>query len=222
MNPTSDNGYVFTTKYNDGEVVIKIDSAGNFQWGDSLELAATGVIETDDKGYLIVGNGPYVISKTDTYTAPHIGIIKTDSLGHSNDCVHSITDSLVNIAISSSSVSYTTASNAVSIPIHYITQDIALITHDGCVPLGESVRDYNNIQNIFSIFPNPATTNLSITASAAKQSIISILNLQGQLLKQLSTNSETTNIDISNLARGMYFLQVSSEKGSAVKKFIKE
>jgi hypothetical protein len=82
---------------------------------------------------------------------------------------------------------------------------------------------YAFIDNSFiDILPNPATNFLKLFTTSTKQSIISIHNLQGQLIKQQTTNSKTTNIGIYTLARGMYFVKVENEKGVAVMKFIKE
>ena len=83
------------------------------------------------------------------------------------------------------------------------------------------VYDYNYYNKIV-LYPNPATTNLTVIASEAKQSIISIYNLQCQLIKQQTTNTQTTNLDISPLARGMYFVKVQTEKVVVVRKFVKE
>ena len=79
-----------------------------------------------------------------------------------------------------------------------------------------------NDTKLFSLSPNPATTNITITSGAEKQSIISIYNMQGEIIQQQTTNTQTTNIDISSLSHGMYFVKVQTEKGVEVKKIIKE
>lgn len=91
------------------------------------------------------------------------------------------------------------------------------ITVDTCTGINEVASNEN-----ISLFPNPATTNLSVIANAAKQSIISIFNTQGQLIKTLTVNGTKTNIDVSDLSYGVYMVRVKTDKGIAVKKFIKE
>jgi hypothetical protein len=87
-----------------------------------------------------------------------------------------------------------------------------------CPDTLESINEVANIVNT-RIFPNPA--NQTLTIESPQPSTITLLNLQGQQIKTLATTG-TTTLDISNLARGMYFLEVKTEKGVAVRKFIKE
>lgn len=77
-----------------------------------------------------------------------------------------------------------------------------------------------SILDAFSLYPNPTTDNL--TVETHQNSEISILNIQGQLLKSLEANSNKTNIDVSALPNGIYIVQVKTEKGMAVKKFVKK
>jgi PKD repeat protein len=67
------------------------------------------------------------------------------------------------------------------------------------------------------IYPNPVTDNLQIqTASQIKN--VEITDIAGRLL--YSTNYKTINC--SGFAQGVYYIRVTSEKGIAVKKFVKE
>jgi len=68
--------------------------------------------------------------------------------------------------------------------------------------------------------PNPAKDNITITCQ--QQSIIEISNFEGQRIKTLIASGNKTNIDISALPSGVYFVEVKTEKEVAVTKFIKE
>jgi len=72
----------------------------------------------------------------------------------------------------------------------------------------------------FSVFPIPATNSLTI--ESPQKSKIEILNIQGQLIKTIAAINDQTTIDISVFPSGIYFIKVKTEKGIAVKKFIKE
>ena len=79
-------------------------------------------------------------------------------------------------------------------------------------------------QNIY-IYPNPANDNITIEntpLSIIKDEIISVFNIQGQLLLQQPMLQTKTIIDISGFAGGMYYVKVKTEKGVVVKKFVKE
>ena len=70
-----------------------------------------------------------------------------------------------------------------------------------------------------TIFPNPARDEL--TVEGFQKTEIEILNIHGQLIKSTTATKEYTTIDISDLSDGIYFIKVNTDKGIAVKKFIK-
>ena len=77
-----------------------------------------------------------------------------------------------------------------------------------------------NSENKFLFYPNPSSNNLTI--ETPPQSIIKISNIEGQLIRTLANSGAKTNIDVSTLPCGVYIVEVKTEKGIAVKKFIKE
>jgi len=83
-------------------------------------------------------------------------------------------------------------------------------------------EDINNLNIVIS--QSNATNNLTIeTPQQSVSSVggIEIYNLQGQLLKSISAISNITNIDISSFQTGMYIIEVKTDKGITLKKFIK-
>ncbi|MFH0864809.1 MAG: T9SS type A sorting domain-containing protein [Bacteroidota bacterium] len=70
------------------------------------------------------------------------------------------------------------------------------------------------------VYPNPSTNYLTIETTQPSE--IEIMNLQGQLMKQIFSNEEQISIDVSAFPVGMYFIKVKSENNISVKKFIKE
>jgi len=70
----------------------------------------------------------------------------------------------------------------------------------------------------FTIYPNPATNSLTIESNIIINNV-SIYNELGQLL--LKTNK--TNIDISTLTKGIYYLKITNEIGNIeIKKVVKQ
>ena len=82
----------------------------------------------------------------------------------------------------------------------------------------------------FSLFPNPASNTLTIETPSP--STIKISTIQDQLIKTIATNGSKINVDhvgyssyvvnVSAWPDGVYLVEVRTEKGIAVKKFIKE
>jgi hypothetical protein len=89
---------------------------------------------------------------------------------------------------------------------------------------GAGINDIN-INSQINIYPNPANDNITVENTSLnnnKDEMISIYNIQGQLLLQQPMVQAKTNIDIVSLVKGMYYIKVKTVKGIAVKKFVKE
>jgi hypothetical protein len=86
----------------------------------------------------------------------------------------------------------------------------------------------NNDKNAtdFSVTPNPANEKLFFTFNnpAAKVYYVSILNVVGKAVVMLPRPEWQNGIDITNLAAGTYFVQLTDDetKTTTVKKFVKE
>ena len=80
--------------------------------------------------------------------------------------------------------------------------------------------DKNVLKNIY---PNPAVNSITIeTATIASESTLEILNINGQEIIKKQIKDSKTQVDISNLTSGMYFVRIVSDKNVEVRKIIKE
>lgn len=90
---------------------------------------------------------------------------------------------------------------------------------DDCTEIGE-INEYD-----FSIYPNPANNEITISHKAGLEigSEILIYNSMGQIiLEKTITNQNRQKIDIASLKNGMYFLEIVSKEVSIARKtFIK-
>ncbi|MVO08880.1 T9SS type A sorting domain-containing protein [Flavobacterium sp. TP390] len=69
------------------------------------------------------------------------------------------------------------------------------------------------------IYPNPAKENISVSLNSSLEFINSrIYNAMGQLV----TESNSKVINVQHLSKGLYFIEVQTNKGKGVQKFIKE
>ena len=79
----------------------------------------------------------------------------------------------------------------------------------------------NNIKNIFSIYPNPATNSIVISNSESIDRV-EIYDIKGGLIFRKSYQKKSTSIDLSNFANGVYIVKVLSIKNTSVQKLIIE
>lgn len=78
-----------------------------------------------------------------------------------------------------------------------------------------SVEDEDGV--VIDIYPNPTQNSLNINTIEAINSV-TIFNLQGKIIKSVF---QKKIIDVSDLSSGFYFLEVKTNKGKSVQKFIK-
>ncbi|MDR0205698.1 MAG: T9SS type A sorting domain-containing protein [Bacteroidales bacterium] len=90
-----------------------------------------------------------------------------------------------------------------------------------CKKVDFTVLSIKNYITKFSIVPNPATNDITITAKI-DFSKVEIVNFLGQIVLTQSNDSKKSEVDISNLTNGVYFVRIISENGTSVQKFIKQ
>ena len=85
---------------------------------------------------------------------------------------------------------------------------------------GVFVQENQLPESAINIFPNPTNNNLTIETS--EKATIEILNIEGQIIKTINTADKQTTIDVADLSSGIYIIKAKTDRGVAVKKFIKE
>jgi hypothetical protein len=76
-----------------------------------------------------------------------------------------------------------------------------------------SINRFDNSEVVFSVYPNPAEEKLMIRAEKIIQEI-SIFNLLGQQIKTFQVNFKSGGINISELKKGMYILNIKLLDGA--------
>ncbi len=86
------------------------------------------------------------------------------------------------------------------------------------------VNSLNNIINdaVISIYPNPATEELSINTENINLTSITFIDNVGRTVKEINTTQKENKIAISDLATGIYTVKLASPVGIAIQKFIKQ
>ena len=94
---------------------------------------------------------------------------------------------------------------------------LKLVTTTG---ISESTLSNNNI----TISPNPATDKLNITIkdNTFQSAIITITNIIGEKVLQSTIDNHQSTINISELSKGMYFVEANVDGKRSVVKIIKQ
>ncbi|TRZ75264.1 MAG: T9SS C-terminal target domain-containing protein [Bacteroidetes bacterium] len=73
------------------------------------------------------------------------------------------------------------------------------------------------------IYPNPANNKIAIeTDQFSDQGTLSVTNIHGQEILTQKIEGIKTEVQISNLTSGVYFVKIYSDKGISIGKFVKE
>jgi len=83
-----------------------------------------------------------------------------------------------------------------------------------------SVPDIGNLATV-QIFPNPANDYVSINGFNNIQKI-ELINMKGQLIETILVNGNSSLINVSGIANGIYLLKLSSSNQSQIKKLVVE
>jgi hypothetical protein len=81
------------------------------------------------------------------------------------------------------------------------------------------IENISNKQTYFVVYPNPTNGALTIKCDI-KNARIKIIDVIGNVVKQLQAESEETTMDISNLQNGVYFVSVQTLLGVSTKKIV--
>ncbi|MEI6854090.1 MAG: T9SS type A sorting domain-containing protein [Bacteroidota bacterium] len=98
------------------------------------------------------------------------------------------------------------------------TVAIVLITCTG-------IEDYASGNDWVNVYPNPATDYINVEMPDGNhfaETLISVYDIQGKLLRKQALNKANTVINISDLSKGFYLIKFSDGERNAVRKFIKE
>jgi Leucine-rich repeat (LRR) protein len=77
------------------------------------------------------------------------------------------------------------------------------------------------IDSSVAIYPNPATTEITVKANSNIKSI-QLYDAQGRIILTSLTDSSEWKLNISSYSKGIYFLKITTEKGAQVQKLLKD
>ena len=114
-------------------------------------------------------------------------------------------------------VSVRTSQNARIEPIDSLQTKFDILKSCGTAGLSET-PEFNTF---FSVYPNPASSSLSVTNHTNTEYQIQLINLFGELVHQTALHDKVT-IATDTFKPGIYFVKLSNEKHSFIRKVIVE
>lgn len=117
------------------------------------------------------------------------------------------------------------SNQSVRIGIRYISQDIYMMMVDDFKVTSSALNTKDVLASKFATFPNPVNDTFTITAGEGIQiSAIEITDLNGRSIKTVNYSNADSEIQVntSDLASGMYLVNITSAQGKAIKKVIKK
>lgn len=94
-------------------------------------------------------------------------------------------------------------------------ENLVAVIDDPCTTVGMTEQT----ELTFSMFPNPATNELTITGEDANGDIL-IYNSVGQIVHRMNRTSTQQRLDLSNLSDGQYFVSIRNEDRVVTKQLI--
>ena len=99
---------------------------------------------------------------------------------------------------------------------NYTTKEVL---QSGKVGAASAIKEQLLSNGEVLVYPNPARNIINIESNNEIKEVV-VYNLLGQKIKQY--HSAINTIDISDMANGIYVINITTDKGVTTKKFIKE
>ena len=85
-----------------------------------------------------------------------------------------------------------------------------------------SVNEVKKTNEIFSVYPNPANTAVTVLSKGGNVNNVIIYDVTGRVVYTQIANVTSLNVNISSLPKGVYIINVITENGENVEKLIIE
>jgi len=87
--------------------------------------------------------------------------------------------------------------------------------------ISQDVTGIEELANAMKVYPNPSTGIVNIEIpSSNKNTEATITNNSGQVVRKLNLQNQLNNLDLSDLAKGVYFVQLAGNGTNEMKKLV--
>ncbi len=201
---------------------LELSSSGvplnaSYYGSNTFDNISNAIIPTNDGGFLLAG----ITYEYDNVNGDAV-LIKTDASGNTHGCnIHPASFTATPIALNDSvgSVLNSTLPNYSNIAMNpgSFTTSFSPICFD------QSVSERGHA-TAFNLYPNPVQRELTIRFDAVHSSAtLNISDVYGRIILHRMINSGESSIELPGeiFKQGIYHVELQSEKGIAVRKFVK-
>ena len=221
--------------------LARLNANGDFLWvkevpevdGGDAALWANDYLCTDDQHNIYVsgfirgdidwGNGIVTNSTNNYYDFLALKYDSNGELIHAKSAGGEGYDASTTSVVDATGNCYFSGTGHGTITLDSITVTPSEGIYSFIVKVGADIQTdvfKNNRKPQFTIFPNPATSTITIENTGSEIQSIEILSAFGKRVDQFS--KEQNQLDISNFPNGIYFLKIKTENDTFVKKLIIE
>jgi hypothetical protein len=90
-----------------------------------------------------------------------------------------------------------------------------------CVVINDVGLDENNLNFNVQLYPNPTEDILTIEVFGANLKRLIVTDLNGKILSKQPAFGNTNNLNVTNLSAGVYLVNIETENGVLVRRFVK-
>lgn len=214
---TWDTAIIITTPYIALQGIVQTNS---HYYARVKALCGTGESDYSNTLFFQTGNGVIYHTITATASGPGtispLGSVETPEFTSVQFDFHPSQNGVVSAIEVDSIIYYGNYSNYIFGNIH---SDHTLHVYFGTIEVEENEKDY-----FITLFPNPSQTSIELNCDQIKLQVndCKIYDIFGKLIRVIPIKDETTSIDVSDYASGVYIIHIESERGTIFKKFVKK
>lgn len=209
--------------------LMKTDAFGDTIWtrtyGDSLQEEAFLSHVTSDGGYILSGFSDY-----HNADSSQMLLIKTDSFGFSGCYEFTSHPVIVSNLLAENNITYAVYSGMDIADLVLSTTNRIISDSTYCL-LTTGLNNFS-AENLISLYPNPASEILLIDGlslewvnkNRTNQKLLLVYDRIGKMIilpYSINANTNSLEVNVSTLRKGLYLLQIITKKEKIVLKFIK-
>jgi hypothetical protein len=213
------NHFKATSPVAQNAFTMKADNAGNVVWCNKYDnLTSTG-------GMIFTANNELAFSGwTDRFGGGLLDtyLCKTNSTGNAGCDISPLTYTSANINYTVSNVTFSVGADLTmtTVPI--------MVTSGGIISTKCQTLDVTDIQStgeagLFAIYPNPAVNDLNISSENYLNGKFRIFDPFGKIINETAVSDlNEIKINVTDLPKGIYFIEFIDKSRRSTSKFIKE